>query len=155
MMALCSRPSGRDVITRRPAHEADVDFIYALRESAYRERVEALFGPWLEPQQRQFLATDMAKTPYAIVLLDAVAVGAIAVAHHPDHDFVEDVMIADEHRDRGIGTAIMREVMTAAATRGVPVRLSVLDGNRVRVLYERLGFRVSHVVPPRTKYEWP
>jgi ribosomal protein S18 acetylase RimI-like enzyme len=142
-------------LTRRPVTDADVDFIFALRESAYRERVEALFGPWLESQQREFLAKDMEETPYQIVLDDGVAVGAIAVAHHADHDFLDDIMIAAEHRDRGIGTRVMRELMTEARARGVPLRLSVLDGNRVRALYERLGFRVALVVPPRTKYEWP
>jgi len=143
------------MISRRPAAGADVDFIYALREAAYRERVEALFGPWLEPQQREFLEKDMADTPYQIVLDDGIAVGSIAVAHHADHDFIDDIMMAPEHRDRGIGTQIMRELMAAAQARGVPLRLSVLDGNRVRVLYERLGFRVTLVVPPRTKFEWP
>lgn len=143
------------MITRRPASDADVDFIYALRESAYRARVEALFGPWLEPQQRQFLATDMAETPYEVILEDGVPVGSIAVSHHDDHDFVEDIMVAAEHRDRGIGTHVMHEMMDAARARTVPLRLSVLDGNRARALYERLGFRVTLVVPPRTKFEWP
>jgi ribosomal protein S18 acetylase RimI-like enzyme len=143
------------MITRRPVTDADIDFVYALRESAYRERVEALFGPWLEPQQRQFLANDMAETPYEIVLDDGVMVGSVAVLKHDDHDFLEDIMIASEHRDRGIGTHVMRELMAEAQARGVPLRLSVLDGNRVRVLYERLGFRVTLVVPPRTKFEWP
>jgi ribosomal protein S18 acetylase RimI-like enzyme len=142
-------------IVRRPATDRDVDYIYALREAAYRERVEALFGPWLEPQQREFLANDMAETPYQIVVDDDVDVGSIAVAHHADHDFLDDIMIAPEHRDRGIGTQVMRMLMDEARTRGVPLRLSVLDGNRVRVLYERLGFRVTLVVPPRTKFEWP
>jgi ribosomal protein S18 acetylase RimI-like enzyme len=142
-------------IVRRPATDRDVDYIYALREAAYRERVEALFGPWLEPQQREFLANDMAETAYQIVVDDDVDVGSIAVAHHADHDFLDDIMIAPEHRDRGIGTQVMRMLMDEARTRGVPLRLSVLDGNRVRVLYERLGFRVTLVVPPRTKFEWP
>jgi ribosomal protein S18 acetylase RimI-like enzyme len=142
-------------IVRRPATDRDVDFIYALREAAYRERVEALFGPWLEPQQREFLANDMAETPYQIVVDHDVEVGSIAVAHHADHDFLDDIMIAPEHRDRGIGTQVMRMLMDEARARQVPLRLSVLDGNRVRVLYERLGFRVTLVVPPRTKFEWP
>lgn len=142
-------------ITRRPATEADVDLIYALRESAYREHVEALFGPWLEPHQRELLAKDMAEAPYEILLDDGAAVGSLAVAKHADHDFLEDIMLAPAHRDRGIGTHVMRELMAEATARGVPLRLSVLDGNRARVLYERLGFRVTRVEPPRTKLEWP
>ncbi|MFN0248054.1 MAG: GNAT family N-acetyltransferase [Kofleriaceae bacterium] len=143
------------MITRRPITDDDIDYVYALRESAYRTHVERHFGPWLEPQQRGFLADDMAEAPYEIILDDGVMVGSVAVSHHDDHDFVEDIMMNVEHRDRGIGTHVMRELMDAARVRGVPLRLSVLDGNRVRVLYERLGFRVTLVVPPRTKFEWP
>lgn len=140
---------------RRPATHADVDFVFALREAAYRERVEALLGSWDEAQQRAHLADDMAATPYEILLEGARPVGAIALAHHDDHDFLDDIMIAPPDQNRGLGTRVMRELMTAARGRGLPLRLSVLDGNRVRALYERLGFRVTLVVPPRTKMEWP
>ena len=143
------------LIVRLTATAADVEFLYSLRESSYRERVEALFGPWLEDQQRGFLANDMAEAPYEIIEADGVPIGALAVSAHVDHDFLEDFMIAPAHQGRGVGTGLMRELMDAARARGVPLRLSVLDGNRVRALYERLGFRVTLVVPPRTKMEWP
>jgi ribosomal protein S18 acetylase RimI-like enzyme len=143
------------MITRRPVTDADVDYVYILHVSAYRALVEQHYGPWLEPQRRESLANDMAETPYEIILDDGVMVGSVAVSHHDDHDFVEDIMMHPDHRDRGIGTQVMRELMQAADARQVPLRLSVLDGNRARVLYERLGFRVTLVVPPRTKLEWP
>jgi ribosomal protein S18 acetylase RimI-like enzyme len=145
----------RMAITRRPASAADVDFLYALRETSYRVHVEVLFGPWLEDQQRVFLANDMAEASYEIVERDGVPIGGLAVCPHADHDFLEDIMIVPAHQGHGIGTALMRELMDAARARGVALRLSVLDGNRVRALYERLGFRVTLVVPPRTKMEWP
>jgi len=143
------------MLTRRAATLTDVDFIYALREAGYRQHVEVLFGPWLEPAQRAFLARDMDETPYEIVLEDEVAVGTIAVARHADHDLLEDILVAPANRDRGIGTRLMHALMAEARARGVPLRLSVLDGNRVRALYDRLGFRVTLTVPPRTKMEWP
>lgn len=142
-------------VTRRPVTEHDQDFVYALREAGYRELVEVLFGPWIEEQQREIQAKDMAETPHEIVEEDGVRVGCIAVSAHADHDFVEDILIAPAHRNRGLGTLLMREVMAAARVRGVPLRLSVLDGNPVRALYERLGFRVIAVLPPRTRMEWP
>lgn len=142
-------------IRRRPAEDADVDFLFALRESSYRAHVEVLFGPWVEDHQRLLLANDMAEAAYEIVEADGVPIGSIALSGHVDHDFLEDIMIVPTHQSRGIGTALMRELMDAARRRGVPLRLSVLDGNRVRSLYERLGFRVTLIVPPRTKLEWP
>jgi ribosomal protein S18 acetylase RimI-like enzyme len=149
------RESERMPLTRRPATPADDDFVYALREAGYRALVEVLFGPWIEAQQREIQAKDMAEAPHEIVEEDEIAVGCIAVSTHADHDFLEDILIAPAHRNRGLGTRLMREVMATASARGVPLRLSVLDGNPVRSLYERLGFRVTAVVSPRTRMEWP
>ena len=127
-------------ITRRPATDAEVDFLFALRESSYRAHVEVLFGPWVEDQQRLFLATDMAEAPYEIVEADGIPIGALAVSAHTDHDFLEDIMIVPAHQGRGLGTTLMHELMEVARARSVSLRLSVLDGNRVRSLYDRLGF---------------
>jgi ribosomal protein S18 acetylase RimI-like enzyme len=104
-------------IRRRDATDADVELLYRLRESSYREHVEILFGPWVEDQQRVFLANDMREARYEIVEVDGAAIGGVAVAAHDDHDFLEDIMIAPAHQRRGIGTALMREVMAAGARR--------------------------------------
>lgn len=141
--------------TRRDATDRDFDFLYRLRESSYRAHVEVLFGPWLESEQRRFLANDMTEARYEIVELDGAPIGSVAVGARDDHDLVEDLMIVPAHRGGGIGTALMRAAMGAAHARGVPLRLSVLDGNRASSLYARLGFRVTAIVPPRTKMEWP
>ncbi|MFB0840468.1 MULTISPECIES: GNAT family N-acetyltransferase [unclassified Arthrobacter] len=46
------------------------------------------------------------------------------------------------HRGRGVGTALMEGLIALASARGLrAISLSVEDGNRARVLYERLGFR--------------
>jgi GNAT superfamily N-acetyltransferase len=108
-------------LTRRPVTDADADFVYALREAGYRKLVEVLFGPWIEAQQREIQAKDMLEAPHEIIEEAGVRVGCIAVSTHADHDFVEDILIAPEHRNRGVGTVLMREVMAAARARGVPL----------------------------------
>jgi ribosomal protein S18 acetylase RimI-like enzyme len=45
--------------------------------------------------------------------------------------------------------------MDGAREAGTPLRLSVRETNPARRLYERLGFRVTRVEPPRIKMEWP
>lgn len=49
--------------------------------------------------------------------------------------------VNSDHRERGVGTALLDAVIAQAAGRGYPaVILSVGDGNRARVLYVRAGF---------------
>jgi ribosomal protein S18 acetylase RimI-like enzyme len=143
-------------VRRRPADPvADFERLYAWREAGFRALVEQ-GGPWIEAEQRRGLADDLAAQPYEILLDDDGApVGNLAVRAREDHDFLDEIVVAPEHRGRGVGTQVMRELMAAARARGVPLRLSVRGGNRARSLYERLGFRVIHVAPPRTFLQWP
>ena len=62
-------------------------------------------------------------------------------------------MLIETARGRGIGTALVEQVIADAEARAVPVRLGVLEHNPARRLYERLGFRVVHVEPPRLRME--
>jgi ribosomal protein S18 acetylase RimI-like enzyme len=51
--------------------------------------------------------------------------------------------VAPAWRGQGIGTALLDELIVRARAHGLRgISLSVEDGNRARVLYERAGFRV-------------
>lgn len=74
---------------------------------------------------------------------------------HDDHVFLEEIALVRDARGRGIGTQLIRDVQETGEARGLAVRLSVLSKNaRARDLYERLGFWIHHVEPPRVKMEW-
>jgi ribosomal protein S18 acetylase RimI-like enzyme len=54
------------------------------------------------------------------------------------------VEILPAFRGRGLGSAIVRDLLAEAHARSVPVTLQVLKENpRARGLYERLGFAVT------------
>ena len=52
-----------------------------------------------------------------------------------------DIALLPDHRGRGIGARLLRDVLHEATAAGLPVRLSVERSNPARSLYERLGFR--------------
>ncbi len=57
--------------------------------------------------------------------------------------YVEDVYVRDEHRNHGVGEAIMVAIARLALERGAArIDLAVLDWNPARGFYERLG--MSH-----------
>jgi ribosomal protein S18 acetylase RimI-like enzyme len=76
----------------------------------------------------------------SIVLRDKEAVGSMMV-HRGEHDIVlVDIAVLPEHRNRGIGTYLMRTLLAEAAREGKRVHLHVLMTSAAVRLYERLGF---------------
>ena len=52
-----------------------------------------------------------------------------------------DIALLPEHRNRGLGGALVRELLDEAAAAGCLVSLHVEENNPARRLYQRLGFR--------------
>lgn len=104
------------LIERRPATDADVAFL----DATY-------------PARGELELTD-------VIRCDGVDVGFVVVEDHGDLWWIEMIAIAPAHRGKGIGTAVLEELIEDAP---VPLQLSVLRANpRARALYERLGFQV-------------
>ena len=62
----------------------------------------------------------------------------------PEFAFVADVFRDPDPRWRGLGEALLKRAIAAAAAAGAPsVALSVTDGNPAQRLYEALGFRTT------------
>jgi GNAT superfamily N-acetyltransferase len=120
----------------------DRDWAYALKSEAYRAVVERQFGPWDERFQRELFVARWKPTLSKIVIVDGIAVGLVAVEGRSDELCLDEIQIAREWRGRGIGTAILRDLIGQARTGRKPLRLQVLKGNsRAHDLYRRLGFR--------------
>ena len=79
---------------------------------------------------------------------------AIAVEHHETHIQIEDLYILQEFQNKGIGTAIILDIIEEAYQSHKPVRLRVLSSSPARVLYERLGFVVVQTTPQRYFLEY-
>ncbi len=80
-----------------------------------------------------------------IVMLDGAAVGMVKAYREADAWILHQIQILPSHQGSGLGRRVVEAVIATARTSGLPVRLSVLDGNPARRLYERLGFQaVGH-----------
>ena len=137
----------------RPARREDREFFFAARRAAFKPYVDEIWG-WNDARQRSQAEREFDELPVEIIEERGEPVGYICILHEEDHDFFDEIALLPEAQGRGIGTALVRDVMQAAEARGVPVRLSVLANNPARRLYESLGFRVTRVEHPRVKMEW-
>jgi ribosomal protein S18 acetylase RimI-like enzyme len=127
----------------RPATHADHDFLYRLHVAAMKAVVAQVWG-WDEAWQRQHFDDHFDPSHARIVVVDGTDVGVVAVEWREDAAFIASIEILPEYQGRGLGGAIIGDVITEAAARGLPVTLRVLKANpAARRLYERLGFTIT------------
>ena len=133
----------------RQATEADHAFLYALHAATIRDAVAATWG-WDDADQRRRFAENWDPGPRRIILVDDVPAGVLWTSEEATHRFLDLIEIHPAFQGRGLGTAIIVDLVRAAHADNRPVVLSVLRANpRARRLYQRLGFTVSAEKPER------
>jgi GNAT superfamily N-acetyltransferase len=74
-------------------------------------------------------------------------VGSVTFRPAEDGRWLEHFYLALHLQGRGVGSAVLRELLARADGRGARVRLVVLQGSPARRLYERHGFTVESEDP--------
>ena len=67
--------------------------------------------------------------------------GRLYVERRPNELHILDIAILPAWRNQGIGTQLLRDLISEARATGVPVGIYVEHNNPAMRLYERLGFR--------------
>ncbi len=80
--------------------------------------------------------------------------GRLAVNRGTGELRIVDIALLPEHRNAGVGAALLRGICEEAAAAGKPVRLSVLKSNRAQRLYARLGFVKTGETELHLEMEW-
>ncbi len=127
-------------LSRRAATQADIPFLLALR----RETMDAHFAAsGMHITDDVHRARLMQHFDCAEVLVgDGASVGLLKLLRSPEKWEIVQLQLAGELQGRGIGRALLQELLADAARAQVAVELSVLKINPARLLYERLGFKL-------------
>lgn len=134
----------------RPIEPADEDFLRRLYASTRTAELSQV--PWSETQKEQFLRMQFDaqaqhyRTHYAGASFDVIVRGEQRLGrlyvHRQPHDIrIVDITLAPEHRNQGLGEALLRALMAEAGAAGSRLSIHVEIFNPARALYERLGFR--------------
>jgi ribosomal protein S18 acetylase RimI-like enzyme len=136
-------------LSLRPVTAADADLVLGLFLGAGGQaltlarlpqaQVEALLRMQVAAQDRHY-RTHHPESEHSVVLLDGVPVGRLWVAREETALHLLDITLLPEHRGRGLGSALIRDLLTEASVAGLPVRLHVAVVNPAESLYRRLGF---------------
>jgi ribosomal protein S18 acetylase RimI-like enzyme len=129
----------KPLYTARRATDADFLFMRETKLEGLRPYVEAMWG-WNREKQEQLFQQDFKPKQSEIIVVAGVDVGFVRVVKGSATMFVGGIYVCASARRRGIGTAILRDLIATSTKQSKPLTLQVLKVNPARRLYERLGF---------------
>jgi ribosomal protein S18 acetylase RimI-like enzyme len=156
-------PANLATTALRPEGPADGPFLLEVYASTRKEELDAVGWPAAAREafvrmqfsaQQQGYRAAFPGAEFSVILSSGQPVGRVVINRAEDEFRVVDIALLPAHRGRGIGTALMRELMGEAAIANKPVRLSVIKGQRAFQLYKRLGFEKTGEDSLRCQMEW-
>jgi putative hydrolase of the HAD superfamily len=134
----------------RAATDADYRFLYDLHVATLRAYVEQTWG-WDEAYQKAYFQEHFEPARRRVIVVDGQDVGVLQVKRTEAEVVLQNIRIAPAWQRRGLGTAIIQDILAQAQRDGLPVALRVLKVNPAKRLYERLGFVVIGETPTHYK----
>ena len=144
-------PSGEDAaIALRPLRHDDRPFLLAVYASTRAPELatvewdagqKAAFVQMQFDAQHAYYQEHYTGATFDVVLAGGEPAGRLYVSREADEIRIVDIALLPEFCNRGIGTALLRDLQSEAAAAGTPLRIHVERFNPALRLYQRLGFR--------------
>ncbi len=130
---------------------ADRAWLWALHELTMREATAALW-PWDEVDQRHRFERSLDLAVAQVIVVRSADVGLLWIEDRGLDLFLRRLEIHPSRQGRGLGGAIVADLVGRAHSSSRPLRLRVLRSNpRARALYERCGLRVCDEIDTHWK----
>lgn len=144
--------TGATNVTLRPVRPGDEGFLYEVYASTRQEELartgwpaeqRALFLRMQFDAQSRYYREHYEEAEFSMILADGRPVGRLYVARWPEEIRIVDIAILPEHRNAGVGSALLDGLISESEVSGKPLSIHVERFNPALRLYERLGFRVG------------
>ena len=126
-----------------PADETHREFSYQVKKAAEGEYITLMFG-WDEDVQRDFHAKAWQQQKPDTITYAGKPIGTIATIESEDCIEIGQLFILPDYQNRGIGTHLLKSILSKADRLGKTVTLRFLKNNPVKSLYVRNGFRLIY-----------
>ena len=152
-----------DDLRLRPVAPDDAHFLRVLYRTT--REPEFIHTSWCEAQKAAFcdMQYDAQAAgfghawPHAkhlVICFAGLAVGRLVKGLTADGLRLVDIALLPQLRNRGLGTAILRQLQEEAATRGLPLELAVVKSSRALGLCRRLGLAVTGELGAHYALRW-
>lgn len=130
---------------------ADDDAAFLLEVYASTRADEMSMVPWSDEQKTAFLRfqfdqqhsfyyEQFPNASYDIILEDEQPIGRLYVRRDEKEIRILDIAVLPEHRNRGVGTSLIRILLAEGSETNKPVAIWLEQSNPSMRLFERLGF---------------
>jgi ribosomal protein S18 acetylase RimI-like enzyme len=131
----------------RACTETDAAFVLALTETVMRAHTERTWGRWDPAYHLAEFHRAFGRLDHSIIVFGGTAAGYLAVHHRDDAVYLQWLLLLPEYQRRGIGSAILTDLIRATTAAGRPLQLRVLPINiRAQHLYARFGFVITGTI---------
>jgi ribosomal protein S18 acetylase RimI-like enzyme len=149
MAALANQSVPFAAATLRPIRESDSDLLFAIYASTRTEELAQV--DWDETQKQGFLrmqfeaqrrsyASGYSGAEFQVILVGGQPAGRLYVDRRDREIRVMDITLLPSFRGRGVGTALLNEILAEAERTARRVSIHVESFNPAQRLYGRLGF---------------
>jgi ribosomal protein S18 acetylase RimI-like enzyme len=139
-------------VSLRPAGPGDQPFLHALYARTRADELAAV--PWSQEQlvaflTMQFEAQDRSYREayptgrFLVIERTGEPIGRLSLGRHPGELRIIEIALLPEHRNTGIGSSLVRDVLAEADAEDLAVTLHVERWNPAQGLYRRMGFAVT------------
>ena len=154
--------TGREV-SFRPVTAEDTEFLYTVYASTRTAELAAV--DWSESDKTAFLRAQFNAqhqayqgsyqgADFLVILLGDRTIGRLYLARGEREIRIVDIALLPEHRNAGIGGAILADILAEGARGHKRVSVHVEMFNPALSLYQRLGFRQREVRGVYYFMEW-
>ncbi|MCL9659183.1 GNAT family N-acetyltransferase [Paenibacillus hunanensis] len=120
----------------------DANWIAELRALVLKDDLTRL-NRYDEVRVRQRFLNSFQPDCTQVITVHGLPVGCIAMRPEGGGYVLEHFYIHPDHQGKGIGSAVLAEVLSDTRLHGQTVTLNVLQGSSARRLYERYEFKLS------------
>jgi ribosomal protein S18 acetylase RimI-like enzyme len=151
-------------VSLRPVREEDMEFLFHLYASTRADEM-AMVMDWTDEQKEAFLRMQFRAqdawyrehyegAQLDLLLVDDAPAGRLYIHRREAEIRLMDIALLPEHRNSGIGSSVLRNLMAEAEAAGKPLTIHVEKYNPAMRLYQRLGFKAIADRGPYDLMEW-
>lgn len=141
-------------VTRRFAGVEDLELLFEIERAALKEHVRSNFGSWDDAAQYRMFSQSTDPASHQLFYCGSQPVGFWSTTRDDGTICLERLSLLPAFQNRGLGAALIRELIGEARASHRTLSLQVFLTNRARRLYERLGFRIVRATDTHYQMEF-